>query len=110
MLAPAAPHVSEELWQRRLAAAGVAGAGTAQRSIHLEAWPAFDPALAADETVELPIQVNGKLRDRVVVPVGLSQVEIEEIVLGREKVVAALADRTPKRVIHVPGRLVNLVV
>ena len=75
-----------------------------------EAWPAFDPALAAEEMVELPIQVNGKLRDRVVVSVGLSQVEIEEIVLGREKVVAVLADRTPKRVIHVPGRLVNLVV
>jgi leucyl-tRNA synthetase len=110
MLAPAAPHVSEELWQRRLAAAGVAGAGSTERSIHLEAWPAYDPAHAAEETIELPIQVNGKLRDRVVVPVGLSQAEIEEIVLAREKVVATLDGKTPKRVIHVPGRLVNLVV
>ena len=60
------------------------------RSVHREHWPAHDPALAAEETVELPIQVNGKLRDRVVVPVGLSQTEIEEIVLAREKVVEAL--------------------
>jgi leucyl-tRNA synthetase len=110
MLAPAAPHVSEELWQRRLAAAGVAGAGSTEQSIHLEAWPAYDPAHAAEETTELPIQVNGKLRDRVVVPVGLSQTEIEEIVLAREKVQSALGGKTPQRVVHVPGRLVNLVV
>jgi leucyl-tRNA synthetase len=110
MLAPAAPHVSEELWQRRLAAAGVAGAGSTERSIHLEVWPAYDPAHAAEETIELPIQVNGKLRDRVVVPVGLSQTEIEEIVLARAKVLVALGGKTPTRVIHVPGRLVNLVV
>jgi leucyl-tRNA synthetase len=109
MLAPAAPHVSEELWQRRLAAAGVAGAGSTEQSIHLEAWPAYDPAHAAEETIELPIQINGKLRDRVVVPVGLSQTEIEEIVLAREKVQLSLAGKAPKRVIHVPGRLVNLV-
>ena len=110
MLAPAAPHIAEELWQRRLAGAGVTGAWTMARSVHREHWPAHDPALAAEETVELPIQVNGKLRDRVVVPVGLSQTEIEEIVLAREKVVEALGGGTPRRVVHVPGRLVNLVV
>jgi leucyl-tRNA synthetase len=119
MLAPAAPHLAEELWQRRLAAGGVSaaegsdgapGTWSAAHSVHRERWPSFDQRLASEETIELPIQVNGKLRDRVVVPVGLSQDAIEEIVLGREKIVAALAGRSPKRVVHVPGRLVNLVV
>jgi leucyl-tRNA synthetase len=121
MLAPAAPHIAEELWQRRLAAGGVVASGaaadgsaatgwSAAHSVHRERWPSFDAAVASDQTLELPIQVNGKLRDRVTVPVGLSQDAIEEIVLGREKIAAALDGRTPRRVIHVPGRLVNLVV
>jgi len=66
MLAPAAPHVTEELWARHLAARG-----EAWRSIHTERWPALDTAAAAVETRELPVQVNGKLRDRVEVAVGL---------------------------------------
>jgi leucyl-tRNA synthetase len=110
MLAPAAPHIAEELWQRRRAAGGDAAADLAVDSVHLERWPAFDQRLASEETIELPIQVNGKLRDRVVVPVGLSHDAVQEIVLGRQKVVAALGGRSPKRVVHVPGRLVNLVV
>ena len=105
MLAPSAPHIAEELWSRRLAAAG-----EPWRSIHAERWPEWDPALVAARTVELPIQVNGKLRDKVELPAGLSQPEIERIVLGREKVRAALGGRTPDKVIHVGGRLVNLVV
>ena len=104
MLAPAAPHMAEELWSRRLAKAG-----QEWRSIHTEAWPRYDEALVATDTVELPIQVNGRLRDRVLVPAGLSSLEIEQIVLAREKVRAALGDRVPDRVVHVPGRLVNLV-
>jgi leucyl-tRNA synthetase len=110
MLAPAAPHIAEELWQRRRAAGGDAAVNLLVDSVHVERWPAFDPELATEETVELPIQVNGKLRDRVSVPVGLSEHAIEEIVLAREKVVAILAGRPPRRVVHVPGRLVNLVV
>ena len=105
MLAPAAPHISEELWSRRLASAG-----EAWRSIHTERWPAWDEALVAERTVELPIQVNGKLRDRVEIAAGLSQAEVEAIVLAREKVQAALGGRAPDKVIHAGGRLVNLVV
>jgi leucyl-tRNA synthetase len=105
MLAPSAPHVAEELWGRRLAAAGKPWA-----SIHIQAWPAVDHAAAAVEERELPVQVNGKLRDKVMVRVGLSEAEIEAIVLSREKVVAALDGRTPDRVIHAGGRLVNIVV
>jgi leucyl-tRNA synthetase len=106
MLAPAAPHVSEELWARRLAAAGAPWS-----SIHRERWPDVDAAAAAVETRELPVQVNGKVRDRVEVAVGLSEAEVEAIVLARPKVQAALGRKAPDRVIHAGGgRLVNIVV
>jgi leucyl-tRNA synthetase len=105
MLAPAAPHITEELWSRQLAA------GTAWTSIHQERWPDVDQAAATDETREVPVQVNGKLRDRVIVQAGMDQAELERLVLGREKVAAALAGRTPDKVIHAGGgRLVNIVV
>jgi leucyl-tRNA synthetase len=105
MLAPAAPHISEELWSRRLAAAGAEWS-----SIHLEPWPEADDTIATDEVREVPVQVNGKLRDRVVVPAGISEVELEQIVLARDKVLAALNGRAPDRVIHAGGRIVNIVV
>ena len=105
MLAPIAPHLSEELWSRRLAAAGADW-----RSIHAESWPAFDPELVAVDRIELPVQVNGKLRDLVPVATGLSQAEIETLVMARPKVQVNLEGRTVVKVIHVPGRLVNIVV
>jgi leucyl-tRNA synthetase len=106
MLAPGAPHVAEELWSRRLAAAGVPWS-----SIHAERWPAVDAAAAAVETRELPVQVNGKVRDRLEVAVGLSEAEVEALVLARPKVIAALGGATPERVIHAGGgRLVNIVI
>jgi leucyl-tRNA synthetase len=104
MLAPLAPHISEELWSRRLGASG-----EDWRSIHTEQWPSYDAALVAADTVEIPVQINGKLRDRVTVPTGLSELELEQIVLAREKVRALLQDRGPDKIVHVPGRLVNLV-
>jgi leucyl-tRNA synthetase len=105
MLAPLAPHIAEELWSRRLAAAG-----DEWRSIHTEMWPAFDASVVVADTIELPVQINGKLRDLVPMAPGLSQVEIEHIVLARDKIRAALEGREPARIIHVAGRLVNLVV
>jgi leucyl-tRNA synthetase len=106
MLAPAAPHITEELWSRRLEAAGARWS-----SIHAESWPALDVSAAAEETREVPIQVNGKLRDKVVVAVDIAPGELARIVLERPKVVAALAGRTPDRVIQAGGgRLVNIVI
>jgi leucyl-tRNA synthetase len=105
MLAPAAPHIAEELWSRMAAARG--GAWT---SIHSQAWPAVDVAAATESEREVPIQVNGKLRDRVMVPVATSQVELEAIVLARPKIVAALEGKPPLKVIHAGGKLVNIVV
>lgn len=105
MLAPEAPHVSEELWSRRLA-----DRGEEWRSIHAESWPAFDESLVAAEMVELPVQINGKLRDKVQVPPGLPQDELEVIVMAQPKVRTNLEGRTVVKVIHVGGRLVNIVV
>ena len=106
MLAPAAPHMTEELWSRRLEAAGEEWS-----SIHTARWPELDAAAVVEDTREVPVQVNGKVRDKVVVPAGVSNAELEQLVLAAPKVVAALAGRTPDRVIVAGGgRLVNLVV
>jgi leucyl-tRNA synthetase len=105
MLAPAAPHIAEELWSRRQTALG-----EEWRSIHTERWPVVDDTAIQDETREIPIQVNGKVRDRVTVPTGISELELEQIVLARDRVRAALAGRDPDRLIHAGGRLVNIVV
>jgi leucyl-tRNA synthetase len=105
MLAPVAPHISEELWSRRLAAAG-----EAWRSIHQERWPVADPALLVSDEIELPVQVNGKLRDLVRMAPGLPQAEIEAIVLAQPKVRANLEGKQVVKVIHVGGKLVNIVV
>ena len=99
LLAPAAPHIAEELWQRR---------GRAY-SIHQQAWPVADQALTARETLELPVQVDGKLRDRLVVTADTPAEEIERLALASERVQAHLAGRPPRRVIQVPGKLVNVV-
>ena len=105
MLAPAAPHITEELWSRRLTAAGKDWS-----SIHTERWPDVDPTAVVEETREVPIQVNGKLRDKVTVPSGISEIELEQIVLARDRVQAALGGKEPAKIIHAGGgRLVNIV-
>ncbi len=104
MLAPLAPHIAEELWARRAAARG-----EEWTSVHTQRWPEYLPELVAESEIELPIQVNGKLRDVVTVPAGLSQAEIEQIVLARDKVKALVDGPGVARVVHVPGRLVNVV-
>ncbi len=105
MLAPAAPHITEELWSRRLAAAGEPWS-----SIHTQPWPEVDVSATAEATREVPVQINGKLRDRVTVPTDTTPEALEAIVLASPKVVAALAGRTPDRVIHAGGKLINIVV
>ena len=106
MLAPAAPHITEELWSRRLAEAGAPWS-----SIHVESWPEVDPAAVVESTREIPVQVNGKLRDKVVVAADASPAEIEAAVLAREKILAILDGRTPDRIVVAGGgKLVNLVI
>ena len=98
LLAPFVPHMTEELWQ-------VFGTG---KSIHDEAWPTWDEeALKVDE-VEIVLQVNGKNRDRLVVPSGATKAELEQIALASEAVKKHVGDMQIVKVICVPGRLVNV--
>jgi len=99
LLAPFAPYLSEELWHRW----GQAG------SIHAQAWPTFDPALAAPEEVTLVVQVDGKVRDRLTVPAGLSKPAASDAALASPRAKAALDGRDVDRVVVVPDRLVNIV-
>jgi leucyl-tRNA synthetase len=106
MLAPSAPHITEELWTRRLAANG-----TAWTSIHTQPWPDVDLAATAEATREIPVQVNGKLRDKVTVPTDASIADIEAAVLARDRIREILAGREPDRIVVAGGgKLINLVI
>jgi leucyl-tRNA synthetase len=100
LLAPTAPHLAEELWDRT----------GHPYSIHNQPWPEYDEELTKEEEITLVIQVNGKLRDKVLVPVSISEVEAKELALGRERVKAYINDKKLTRVIYVPKRVVNIVV
>ena len=99
LMAPVTPHIAEELWERRGGA----------YSIHQQPWPVPDPALAAADTLELPVQVDGKLRDRLVVTPDTPADEIERMALASDHVQRYLNGRPPAKVIQIPGRLVNIV-
>ncbi len=100
VLAPFAPHMGEELWSR------LGGEGL----VSLAAWPAVDEAMLRDDEIEIPVQIQGKVRARVRVPASADAVEIERLALTDAKVGEALAGRAVKKVIVVPGRMVNVVV
>jgi leucyl-tRNA synthetase len=99
MLAPLAPHVAEELW-------GLLGHPSSLSAVD---FPTFDPAMLVDDTIELPVQVNGKVRSRIVVATDASNDVVEQIALADHKVIAALGGSAPKKLIVVPGRMVNIV-
>ena len=99
MLAPACPHVAEELWAR--------SGGTG--SVHQQSWPAFDPALMERDTVTLVIQVNGKVRGRIEVPAGADEAAARAAALADPRLGEALSTLDVQRAIYVPGRLLNFV-
>ncbi len=100
LMSPMTPHLSEEMW----AILGGKGLVTAAK------WPVADPAMLIDDTVTLPIQVNGKRRGEIVVPKDLPKEEVEKLVLADQAVIRALDGAAPKKIIVVPGRIVNLVI
>ncbi|HEU5301718.1 MAG TPA: leucine--tRNA ligase [Acidimicrobiia bacterium] len=100
MLSPLTPHIAEELW-RRLGHPG---------SLAYELFPVADPAELLDESVEVPVQVNGKVRSRISVPADADQAAIEATARADDRIGSLLADATVRKVIVVPGRLVNFVV
>jgi len=100
LLAPMAPYFACELWEM-----------TGETSNLLKApWPKYDPALAAEDEIEIPVQVNGKLRGLVVVPAAATNDQVEQAALADGKVKAAIAGKQIVKRIVVPGKLVNIVV
>ncbi len=100
MVSPFAPHVGEELWARLGHEGGIT----------FVPFPVADPALLVDETIEYPVQVNGKVRGHITVPADADSAAVEAAALAEPRVAAALNGATPKKVIVVPGRMVNVVV
>ncbi|MGP0068978.1 MAG: leucine--tRNA ligase [Isosphaeraceae bacterium] len=100
LLAPMAPHLAEELWE-------ILGHG---QTLAYELWPSYDPALLNDQEIEIPVQVNGKLRGRVVVPAEADKGQMESAARDDEKIAVLLEGKTVRKVVVVPGKLVNFVV
>jgi leucyl-tRNA synthetase len=99
LLAPAAPHLAEELWE-------VTGH---QYSVHQHAWPEYDQALSAAGEFELVVQVNGKVRDRLMLPVGIDEDRVRQTVLARPKIADLLDGRQPRKVIYIPDKIFSIV-
>jgi len=99
MLAPLCPHVGEELWERL---------GNSDTVTYVD-FPQADPALLVEDTIEIPVQVNGKLRSKVTVDAGESDDAIKQLALNDPKIVAIIGNAQPKKVIVVPKKLINIV-
>jgi leucyl-tRNA synthetase len=99
MMAPVTPHIAEELWARL----------GKPYSVHNQPWPEVDEQAAAEEQVTLVIQVNGKVRDRINVPVDIDDEDARSAALASVAVQRILAGKPPRKVIVVPGKLVNIV-
>jgi leucyl-tRNA synthetase len=100
MLAPVSPHITEEIWEKL----------GKPYSIHTQSWPTVDENAAADEEIILVVQVNGKVRDRIMVPVDVSEADAKKTALASEAVNKSLEGKEPRQVIYVKGRLVNIVI
>jgi leucyl-tRNA synthetase len=99
MLSPMAPHIAEELWH-------ILGN---TKTLAYEPWPEFDPALLVEEQVEIPVQVNGKLRGRVLVPSDADAAKTEQVATADLRIGAILEGKTVRKVVVVPGKMVNFV-
>lgn len=100
ILSPFAPHITEELWYEL----GNEG------SIHLSEWPKVDASKIQDEKMKVVIQVNGKVRDEIEIEQGLDEEEVKRLVFAREKVIEKVAGLEPKKIIYVPGKIMNIVI
>jgi leucyl-tRNA synthetase len=100
MMAPVTPHIAEELWVEYFGK---------PYSIHNQGWPEVDEDAAVEEEITLIVQVNGKLRDRILVPAGISEVDAKTAALSSDGARRFIGGKEPRKVIYVPGRLVNIV-
>ena len=99
LMAPITPHIAEELW----------AALDKPYSVHTQAWPEYDPAAAKEDEITLVVQINGKVRDRITVPAGISEAEAQAMALASEAVKQHVDGQTPKKIIVIEGKLVNIV-
>ncbi len=102
LLAPFAPHLAEELWQRVQGPAWT-------RSIAFETWPAYDESLTIDATIEIPVQINGKVRSRIQISPDATQEQMTAAAMADERIRQELSGKTVRKTIVVPGRMVNIV-
>ena len=98
---PVAPHIAEELWTGQLGK---------PYSVHQQAWPQVDEAAAKEDSIEIPVQVNGKLRDKIVVPAEAGEDQIKAAALASDNVQKYLEGKEPRKVIVANRKLVNIVV
>ena len=100
LMSPMTPHIAESIWSYQ------GGAGLCAQA----PWPKADPALLIDDSVTLPIQINGKRRAEISVPKDMPAAEVEKLALADEDVIKFLAGQPVKKIIVVPGRIINVVV
>jgi leucyl-tRNA synthetase len=123
LLAPFAPHMAEEIWLRRELTQKTRRSArkpirvnqrsnprqSAFKSVHMEPWPSYNPRLVKEERFTLIIQVNGKVRDTVEAPVSMTEEEARNLTLARPKIRSLVGNTAPRRVVYIPGRLINIV-
>jgi leucyl-tRNA synthetase len=113
LLQPFAPHIAEELWSKLECAGqppGSSDVGRGASTLAYQPWPEFDAARLVEETIEIAVQVNGRLRDRIRVPADIAREELESMARAAQRVRPFLEGLTVRKVIVVPGKLVNIVV
>lgn len=106
LLQPLAPHITEELAEKLIPFMNLEYNGT----ISYLSWPQYDEKYLAEETFEYPVQVNGKLRDKIKLPISATQEEVQTAVLSSERIKATIANKTIKKIIIVPRRIVNIAI
>ncbi|HPU44385.1 MAG TPA: class I tRNA ligase family protein, partial [Dictyoglomaceae bacterium] len=98
LLSPFVPHITEELWNEL----------RYDYSIHMQKWPTYNPELIKEEIVTVVIQINGRVRDRIVVSVDSTQEEVLNLALQRENVKRYLDNKELKKVVYIPGKILSL--
>ncbi|MEG0662932.1 MAG: class I tRNA ligase family protein, partial [Anaerovoracaceae bacterium] len=100
VLAPFTPHICEEMWQY----IGKEG------SVHEMHWPKYDESALVKDTIEIVVQINGKVKEKLTVANGLSKEELETVAMGEENIQALVSDKNVVKIIAVPNKLINIVV
>ena len=99
MMSPIVPHLAEELWAKN----------QNDFSVHNQSWPQFDQNLSEDDEITLIIQINGKVRDKIITSPQIGEEEAKNIALNSDKVKSHIMDQKVRKIIFVPGKLINIV-